>query len=68
MEPEGTGGARMLTPSNFSEMGQIRAASLRDDAAGGRARRPGRRRRDAIRHAVGARLVSAGFRLLRGAA
>ena len=58
----------MLTPSNFSEMGQIRAASLRDDAAGGRARRPGLRRRDAIRHAVGARLVSAGFRLLRGAA
>ena len=58
----------MLTPSNFSEMGQIRAASLRDDAAGGRARRPGRRRRDAIRHAVGTRLVSAGFRLLRGAA
>ena len=58
----------MLTPSNFSEMGQIRAASLRDDAAGGRARRPGGRRRDAIRHAVGARLVSAGFRLLRGAA
>ena len=58
----------MLTPSNFSEMGQIRAASLRDDAAGGRARRPGRRRRDTIRRAVGARLVSAGFRLLRGAA
>ena len=58
----------MLTPSNFSEMGQIRAASLRDDAAGGRAWRPGRRRRDAIRYAVGARLVSAGFRLLRGAA
>ena len=58
----------MLTPSNFSEMGQIRAASLRDEAAGGRARRPGRRRRDAIRHAVGVRLVSAGFRLLRGVA
>ena len=29
MEPEGTGGARMLTPSIFSEMGPIRAASLR---------------------------------------
>jgi len=58
----------MLTPSIFSEMGPIRASSLRDDAAGGRAGRPGRRRRDAIRHAVGARLVSAGFRLLRGAA
>jgi hypothetical protein len=57
----------MLTPSIFSEMGPIRAASLRDDAAGGRAGRP-RRRREAIRHAVGARLVSAGFRLLRGAA
>ncbi len=58
----------MLTPSNFSEMGRIRAASLRDEAAGGRAGRPGRRRRDAVRHAVGVRLVSAGFRLLRGVA
>jgi hypothetical protein len=54
----------MLTPSIFSEMAPIRAASLRDEAAGGRAGRPGRRRRDAIRHAV----VSAGFRLLRGVA
>jgi len=58
----------MLTPTNFSEMGRIRAASLRDEAAGGRAGRPGRRRRDAVRHAVGVRLVSAGFRLLRGVA
>jgi hypothetical protein len=58
----------MLTPSIFSEMGRIRAASLRDEAAGGRAGRPGRRRREAIRHAVGVRLVNAGFRLLRGVA
>ncbi len=58
----------MLTPSMFCEMGRIRAASLRDDARGGRRERPVRRRRDAIRAAVGARLVSAGFRLLRGVA
>jgi hypothetical protein len=58
----------MLTPSMFGEMGRIRAGSLRDDARGGRRRRPMRRRRDAIRAAVGARLVSAGFRLLRGVA
>ena len=58
----------MLTPSIFSEMGRIRAASLRDEAGDRRVRRPGRRRRDAIRRAVGARLVSAGFRLLRGVA
>ncbi len=58
----------MLTPSMFAEMGRIRAASLRDDARGGRRERPVRRRRDAIRAAVGARLVSAGFRLLRGVA
>jgi hypothetical protein len=51
----------------FGEMGRIRAASLRDDARGGRERAT-RRRRDAIRVAVGARLVSAGFRLLRGVA
>ena len=53
----------MLTPSIFGEMGRIRAASLRDDARGGRRERRMRRRRDAIRAAVGARLVSAGFRL-----
>jgi hypothetical protein len=58
----------MLTPSIFSEMGRIRAASLRDEAGGRRVGRPGRRRRDAIRHAIGARLVSAGLRLLRGVA
>ncbi len=58
----------MLTPSMFGEMGRIRAASLRDDARAGRRKRPVRRRRDAIRAAVGARLVSAGFRLLRGVA
>jgi hypothetical protein len=58
----------MLTPSMFGEMGRIRATSLRDDARGGRRERPMRRRRDAIRAAVGARLVSAGFRLLRGVA
>jgi len=58
----------MLTPSFSSEMGQIRAEFLRDQADGGRAGRPGRRRRGAIRHAVGVRLVSAGFRLLRGVA
>jgi hypothetical protein len=58
----------MLTPSIFDEMGRIRAASLRDDARGGRDERRMRRRRDAIRAAVGARLVSAGFRLLRGVA
>jgi hypothetical protein len=57
----------MLTPSMFAEMGRIRAASLRDDARGGRRERAVRRR-DAIRAAVGARLVSAGFRLLRGVA
>jgi len=56
----------MLTPSVFDEMGRIRAASLRADARDGRRERPRRRRRDAIRAAVGARLVSAGFRLLRG--
>ena len=58
----------MLTPSIFGEMGRIRAASLRDDARGGRRERPTRRRRDAIRVAVGARLVSAGSRMLRGVA
>jgi hypothetical protein len=58
----------MLTPSNFGEMGRIRAASLRDDARGGGLERRMGRRRDAIRAAVGARLVSAGFRLLRGVA
>ena len=58
----------MLTPSNFGEMGRMRAASLRDDARGGRPERRTRRRRDAIRAAVGARLVSAGSRLLRGVA
>ncbi len=57
----------MLTPSMFEEMGRIRAASLRDDARGGRRERR-MRRRDAIRAAVGTRLVSAGFRLLRGVA
>ncbi|HKI29129.1 MAG TPA: hypothetical protein VKB32_06880 [Actinomycetota bacterium] len=56
----------MLTPSVFDEMGRIRAASLRADARGDRRERPRRRRRDAIRAAVGARIVSAGFRLLRG--
>ena len=58
----------MLIPSTFGEMGRIRAASLRDDARGGRRGWPLRRRRDSIRAAVGARLVSAGFRLLRGVA
>ena len=58
----------MLTPSIFGEMGRIRAASLREDARGGRHERRMRRRRGAIRAAVGARLVSAGFRLLRGGA
>jgi hypothetical protein len=58
----------MLTPSIFGEMGRIRAASLRDDARGGHRERRKGRRRDAIRVAVGARLVSAGFRLLRGVA
>ena len=56
----------MLTPSTFGEMARIRAASLRAEARGGPRERPRRRRRDAIRAAVGARLVSAGFRLLRG--
>ena len=58
----------MLTPSVYGEMGRIRAASLRDDARGGRRGQAMRRRRDSIRAALGARLVSAGFRLLRGAA
>lgn len=58
----------MLTPSMFGEMGRIRASSLRDDARGGRRGRPIQRRRDAVRAAVGARLVSVGFRLLRGVA
>lgn len=58
----------MLTPSMYGEMGRIRAASLRDDARGGRRGRAMRRRRDSIRAALGARLVSTGFRLLRGAA
>ena len=57
----------MLTPSMFEEMGRIRAASLREGARGGRRERR-MRRRDAIRAAVGTRLVSAGFRLLRGVA
>ena len=56
----------MLTPSVFDEMGRIRAASLRADTRDGRRERPRRRRRDAIRAGVGARLVNAGFRLLRG--
>ena len=34
----------MLTPSIFEEMGRIRAASLRDDARGGRRERRMRRR------------------------
>jgi hypothetical protein len=54
----------MLTPSVFSEMGPIRAESLRGDARGARPRR-GRLRRGGIRRAVGTRLVSAGLRLLR---
>jgi hypothetical protein len=58
----------MLTPSMYGEMGRIRAASLRDDARCGRRGRAMRRRRDSIRAALGGRLVSAGFRLLRGAA
>jgi hypothetical protein len=58
----------MLTPSMFGEMGRIRASSLRDDARGGRRGRTMQHRRDAVRAAVGARLVSAGFRLLRGVA
>ena len=58
----------MLIPSMYGEMGRIRAAFLRDDARGGRRGRAMRRRRDSIRAALGARLVSAGFRLLRGAA
>lgn len=58
----------MLTPSIYGEMGRIRAASLRDDARGARRERATRRHRHSIRVAVGARLVSAGFRLLRGAA
>ena len=58
----------MLTPSIFGEMGRIRAGSLRDDAGGGLAGRPGRRRRGAIRRAVGARLVTVGFRMMRGVA
>jgi hypothetical protein len=58
----------MLTPSMYREMGRIRAASLRDDARGGRRGRAMRRRRDSIRAALGARLVSAGSRLLRGVA
>jgi hypothetical protein len=57
----------MLTPTMHGEMGRLRGASLRDDARGGRGRAI-RRRRDSIRAALGARLVSAGFRLLRGAA
>ena len=55
----------MLTPSTFGEMARIRAASLRAEARGGRRERPRRRRREPVRAAVGARLVSAGFRLLR---
>ena len=35
----------MLTPSMYGEMGRIRAASLRDDARGGRRGRAIRRRR-----------------------
>ena len=58
----------MLTPSMYREMGRIRAASLRDDARGGRRGRAMRRRRDSIRGALGAGLVSAGSRLLRGVA
>jgi hypothetical protein len=58
----------MLTPSMYGEMGRIRAASLRDDARGGRRGRAMQRRRDSIRAALGARLVSAGSRLLRGVA
>ena len=58
----------MLAPSMYREMGRIRAASLRDDARGGRRGRAMRRRRDSIRATLGARLVSAGSRLLRGAA
>jgi hypothetical protein len=56
----------MLTPSMYREMGRIRAASLRDDARGGRRERAMRRRWDPIRAALGARLVRAGSRLLRG--
>lgn len=58
----------MLTPSMYREMGRIRAASLRDEARGGRRGRAMRRRFGSIRSALGARLVSAGSRLLRGVA
>ena len=58
----------MLTPSMYREMGRIRAASLRDDARGGRRGRAMRRRLGSIGAALGARLVSAGSRLLRGVA
>ena len=57
----------MLTPAIFHEMGRIRARSLRDDARGGAGRRRARRR-GAVRHAVGTRLVSVGLRMLRGVA
>ena len=58
----------MLTPAIFHEMGRIRAGSLRDDARGdsGGVRRG--RRRGAVRHAVGTRLVNVGLRMLRGVA
>jgi len=60
----------MLTPAVFHEMGRIRARSLRDDARGdsGGVRRGRARRRGAVRHAVGTRLVNVGLRMLRGVA
>lgn len=60
----------VLTPAIFNEMGRIRAGSLRDDARAdfGDPRQGRARRRRALRHAVGTRLVSVGLRMLRGVA
>ncbi|MGA9160146.1 MAG: hypothetical protein WB297_04675 [Actinomycetota bacterium] len=60
----------MLIPANFGELGQIRAQALREEARSASAPtvRRRQRRRGAVRQAVGARLVSVGFRLMRGVA
>ena len=60
----------MLIPANFGEMGPMRAEALRHEARSGSSPIVPRRsrRRGAVRQAVGARLVSVGFRLMRGVA
>jgi hypothetical protein len=60
----------MLTPAMaiFFEAGRMRAGSLRDEARTNPVPARRRRKRRALRQAVGTRLVSVGLRMLRGVA